>query len=64
MVKFFKAFTFAVLSLILSQKPNSLVKAEPKSYYFKSLINHVSDEKGTNGDRFDLRYIVDDQYWI
>jgi len=24
----------------------------------------VSDVKGQDGDRFDLRYIVDDQYWI
>ena len=24
----------------------------------------MSDVKGQDGDRFDLRYIVDDQYWI
>lgn len=63
MVKFVKTCALALLALVLPHQKNSLVSAKPRSYYFKSLIDHVTDLDGTSGNRFDLRYIVDDQYW-
>ena len=47
-------FTACLLGLI------SLVACEPYMYEYKTLIDHTTDAKGSDGDTFMMRYIVDD----